>query len=329
MLSSVGRAAVRRLVSMPVTTAPRRIAVSWPLTHTIKYSRGFIQGFATAGRPKGTATKKTATTSKDTDSTKTTKSTKASAKETSARGKSKKATTTKAKATTSAASGTGARGAKKKALSPSKKAVLEKKELKKTALYGEPKHLPERPWTVYIYEQTKDKNVQPPELRTIMKGISEAFKAMSASERQRLESICDQNKAKNEAAYTSWVETYTPSQIQAANRARQTLKKKYGFPPKANLKLIRDKRIPKRPSNPYSLFTKARWASGDFTGHRFGEAAREISREWLRMSDVERHAYEDLGKAAREDYEKMYEAVMDHKPAARRTRRARNAVPSE
>ncbi|KAI1474796.1 hypothetical protein K445DRAFT_315189 [Daldinia sp. EC12] len=327
MLSSVGRAAIRRLVSTSSITASRRIAVSWPATYTVRYGRVFVQGFASAGRPKAsTTTKATTKTSKTGKSTKSTKATKGTTKASAGKGR-KKSTTTTAKKTTKAKSKTSAspkaKGRrikrKREPLSPEKKLVVQRRELKKTAMFEEPKNLPDTPWTVYIFEQTKNKTVLPENLRNRMKEISELYKNLSASERQRLANAAEQNKLSNAAAYTAWVESHTPEETVAANKARYLLKRKFQYPASPHVvKLIRDHRIPKRPVTPYSLFTRARWASGDFAGRPFGEAAKAIGKEWLKLPDIERHAYDDLGKAARTEYEKEVEAVLHRKPSPRR-----------
>ncbi|KAI1804017.1 hypothetical protein F4811DRAFT_302342 [Daldinia bambusicola] len=327
MLSSVGRAAIRRLVSTSSIAAPRRIAVSWSISHTVRYGRGFVKGFATAGRPKGSTTAKATTKTSKAKSTKSTKTTKGTtkAKAKTTKGTTKKATTAKAKTTkakTSARSKSKSpRRLKKKPapLTPEKKNVIQRRELKKTALFDEPKKLPDSPWTVFIYENTKDKHITPGTLRDRMKAVSDSYKSLSASERERLHTTAEQNKTKNVAAYTAWVESLTPEQTVAANKARHLLKRKFNYPVSPHVvRLIHDPRIPKRPITPFSLFTKARWASGDFSGRPFAEVAREISKEWLKLPDVERHAYDDLGKAARTEYEHNVEAVLHRKAEPRR-----------
>ncbi|KAI1661404.1 hypothetical protein F4813DRAFT_347432 [Daldinia decipiens] len=319
MLSSIGRAAIRRLVSTSATTAPRRIAISWPITR----GRGFVQGFATAGQLKATATKVTTKTSKPkaTKTTTATKATKGSTKATATKAKAKKATaskatTAKSKAPKSKAKGKG-KGRKRQPMTPEKQAILERRVLKKTALFTEPKFLPDSQWTVFVAEQTRNKVTSPSGLRDLMLGLSQNYRSLPAPERQRLADISSQNKVSNAATYAAWVETYTPDQTVAANRARQLLKRKYNYPV-SSLKIIHDPRVPKRPITPYSLFTKARWASGDFANRPFAEAAREIGKEWVKLPDVERHAYDDLGKAARDTYEKEVEAVLHRKPARAR-----------
>ncbi len=45
-----------------------------------------------------------------------------------------------------------------------------------------------------------------------------------------------------------------------------------------------DERAPKRPNAPYIVFSKERWASGDFKNLRVAEASRLIGAEWKALS---------------------------------------------
>ena len=103
---------------------------------------------------------------------------------------------------------------------------------------------------------------------------------------QRLEEIAQKNKITAAAQYKAWVQTFTPVEVNEANNARQTLKRKYNIP-KNSLKLIDDDRQPKRPRTAYAIFTKARWASGDL-GNKVTDAAKAIGREWRSLSDNEK-----------------------------------------
>lgn len=171
MLSSIGRAAIQRLVSTPTTTtSSRRFLVSRLVAYAPKYNFSSVQSFAAPARPKtsattGRATKRTATktpTKKSTTKSKTTKS--------------------KTKAAPVKAESKPVR--KRKPLTPEKQALLERKELKKTALFTEPKLLASTPWTVFVIEQTKQKAGGPADLRSRMEQISQSFRALPASELQ-------------------------------------------------------------------------------------------------------------------------------------------------
>ncbi|OTA96985.1 hypothetical protein M434DRAFT_392429 [Hypoxylon sp. CO27-5] len=317
MLSIVGRAAIRRLISAPYPTSSYRIVVSRLAATPLGCNRDFIRSL-TGGKTKASTTTKTATKGRAKTTTKATA--KAKTKPTSTKGRTKQSTKAKkptSKAAAKSKSKASPTGRAKKPLSPEKKAVLERRELRKTALYTEPKLLPDTPWTIFVVEQTKGKTGGPDILRNKMAQIAQDFKTLSSSEQQRLANIAEQNKLKNGAAYKAWVESHTPVEINHAIRARQVLKRKFNIP-KSALKTIHDERLPKLPANSYSLFTKARWASGDFSNTKVGEAAKQIGREWKALTDTERHAYEDLAKAAHDDYEKQVESIL-HRSLYRRS----------
>jgi hypothetical protein len=69
----------------------------------------------------------------------------------------------------------------KKVLSDEEKLKLKIRELKKVALLGEPKKLPDRPWLVYLSQHTKGTKAEG-SLGSLAKQVSESFKAISAAE---------------------------------------------------------------------------------------------------------------------------------------------------
>jgi hypothetical protein len=80
------------------------------------------------------------------------------------------------------------------------------------------------------------------------------------------------------------VESHPPEVILEANQARSRLKRVYN----QNRRPISDERQPKRAGNPYALFTKSRWASGDFSGVSLPDSVKQISSEWKALSDSQR-----------------------------------------
>lgn len=126
---------------------------------------------------------------------------------------------------------------------------------------------------------------------------------------QRLQETADENKLTNNAAYKSWVETHTPQDVAEANRARARLRKARG---KTIPRAIRDERQPKKPQTSFALFTKARWASGDFAGQRPVEVAGRIGDEWKALSEPEKGAYEELAKADGDRYERESLSILGH-----------------
>ncbi|KAI1383193.1 uncharacterized protein F4822DRAFT_419589 [Hypoxylon trugodes] len=311
MLSSIGRAAIRRLGSTSIVASPRRIVVSRLADNC---GREFVRTFA-AARTKNsvtaTASTKPATTKGPSKtSTKTSRSIKLKATKTT---KTTKATKGKAKKTTRAKAKPRAKATpkrKKKELTPEKKAAVERRELRKTALFTEPKPLPHTPWVIFVTEQTKDKHTQPSELREKMKQLGQTYHTLSSSELQRYADVAEQNKRNNSVAYKAWLESHKPQQISSAINARYQLKKKYNVP-KGQIKTIHDDRLPKRPLTSYVLYAKARWASGDFANRPIIEATQAISHEWKSLSSTERQAYDDLAKASRDQYEKEVQSVLN------------------
>ncbi|KAI2640506.1 hypothetical protein GGS26DRAFT_586509 [Hypomontagnella submonticulosa] len=296
MLSSIGRAAISRVVSTASVTSSRRITVSWLTATHSKPNRNFVRCFAAPARAKKSST----TTARATKPTATKARTKP-AKKTKSRATSKKTTKPKPKTNPTR---------RRKELTPEKKAILEKRELKKAALFTEPKLLPDSPWKVFFGQWVKERAGNREDVKTKTAGVSQAYKSLSASESQRLASIAEQNKLSNNAAYKAWVESHTPIQIKTAINARQRLKKKYNFPPKKVFKPIRDSRLPKSPTSAYSLFTRARWASGEFGNKTIPEAAKQIGSEWKSLPDTERQSFQDLAKAARDHYVKEVDSVL-------------------
>ncbi|KAI4863747.1 hypothetical protein F4820DRAFT_449712 [Hypoxylon rubiginosum] len=310
MLSSIARAAIKRVVSTTTTTTSlHRIAVSRIAVNAPKSNYAFVRSFATPGRPKASAKASTKASTKTSTATKKRTATKKPARK---QAKSTKSKTTKSKAAVKPKPAT----RRRKPLTPERQAILEKRELKKTALFTEPKHLAISPWTVFVQEQTKQKSQDPAGLRSGMTQLSQAFKALPASEFQRLTTAAEENKLAYAAAYKAWVETHTPIEINKAIRARVTLKRKYNFPVRS-VKTIHDDRIPKRPLNSFSLFTKARWASGAYAHSTIPESGKAISQEWKNLPQTERQAYGDLAKSNTEHYDKEVQSVL-HRTVHRR-----------
>ncbi|KAI0104802.1 hypothetical protein GGR51DRAFT_560802 [Nemania sp. FL0031] len=309
MLYSISRSATRRLASTAFATSQARLAV---FRATIKphfgapgiYNRNpqAIRGLASA-----TLTKKVPA-SKATGKTAAKKPAKKPAKKTATKAKAKPKTKAKAKAK--------AKPAKKRAkrpISDERKIVIERRALKNVALFTEPKLLATQPWQLYVAEQTQGKS-DGESVTQKVSALAREYKALQPHEIERLESTSQQNRLANAATYKAWVETHTPQEIYDANRARKALKKKHNYP-KGSVKIIQDDRIPKRPSTAYALFTKARWASGDFSGSSTPaiELMGRIAGEWKNLKAAERQPYEDLARAQSASYEKATNAIIDRK----------------
>lgn len=104
-----------------------------------------------------------------------------------------------------------------------------------------------------------------------------------------------QNKAKNEIAYTKWVESFTPEQIYAANNARSSLKRKLrasGSKTKPRAySPIKDSRQPHLPSAAHIHFFKEKHATGDLKGIPLTEASLQLYKEWNAMSETEKKVW--------------------------------------
>ncbi|CAI4216766.1 unnamed protein product [Parascedosporium putredinis] len=177
---------------------------------------------------------------------------------------------------------------KKKELTPEEKAKKEVKELRAKALLTEPKKLPDSKWLVYITQELKGTFVGG-DLPGKTAAVSQAFKALSTFELERLQEKADANRLANVDAYKAWVESHTAQQIHEANLARARLNRKHD---KSHRK-ISDDRQPKRPSTAYSLYVKARWASGEVSAVSAAEASKGLAAEWKGLSESEKQVYHD------------------------------------
>ena len=70
----------------------------------------------------------------------------------------------------------------RKVVTPEEKKRLEARELKKIALFTEPTRLPENAWMVHTVQGLKGQKVGTEGLGNTMRGLSETFKALSASQ---------------------------------------------------------------------------------------------------------------------------------------------------
>ncbi|KAI1118771.1 hypothetical protein F5Y14DRAFT_179487 [Nemania sp. NC0429] len=313
MLLSVSRSATQRLVSTAFATSAARsvvfrVTAGSRLGARAIYGRS-IRGFATAGRPKKTSASKTVASTKA----------KKPAKKTTTKAKATTKPKSKAKPKVKAKAKTRAKPAQKKrvrkALSEEAKAILERRAWKKVGLFTEPKLQPSQPWRLFIFEKLQGKQGGESVVDQ-MAALSREFKALPASELQRLESVVEKNKLTNAATYKTWVESHSPQEIYNANLARNRLKKKYNIP-KGTLKLIHDERMPKRPATAYIYYTKTRWASGDFAGvsEPMHEVGARIAREWKSLSEADRRSYEEVARANYDAYAKATDALIVRKTA--------------
>ncbi|KEZ44200.1 hypothetical protein SAPIO_CDS3132 [Scedosporium apiospermum] len=273
MLTSLARASLRRVVSLPLRplTAPvaARAVLLAPAVRTQQPfgTTSWAHEAAKGKSTKGAASKKKKTT---------------------------KAAATKAKAKPKAKPKPKPKPKKKKVLTPEEKAKKEVRELKVAALLNEPAKLPGTSWLVYVTQELKGKSVGG-DLAGRTRAVREAFRSLSSYELERLQETAESNRQANIDAYKTWVESHSAEEIYKANLARGRLSRKYN---KSHRK-ITDERLPKRPLTAYSLFVKARWASGDVSNvaSTAAGAARILADEWKALPESEKKPYLDQAAA--------------------------------
>ncbi|GKT42209.1 uncharacterized protein ColSpa_02390 [Colletotrichum spaethianum] len=297
MLTSIGRAAAQRLLF-------RAAPLAGPRTQSIV--RAAYRGFSTSQWTRVPATKASSTTTK---TKKTTEAKDGAAAKKKVTTKTKEAAAKKPKAKKKvAAKKPVPKKRAKKVLTPEEKQKLDVREWKKLALLPDPKRLPSTAWLLHSAEAGKQAD-SAAVLMDRTKESAESFKNLSSYELQRLQEKADENKLTNNAAYKAWVESHTPQAVAEANRARAKLRKVSGRKVPAP---IRDDRQPKKPQTPFALFTKARWASGDFAGLRPSDVARRVGDEWKALSEPEKGTYEELSKADVDRYARDALSVLGH-----------------
>jgi hypothetical protein len=296
MLSTIGRAAVRRVVAGGAASTNRAFPSIWHLQHVGIYydSKSSLKFHLSQGRSYATATK--AAPKPKTTKPKTTKPKKAVAKKV-VKKPAKKVARKKA-----------VKKPKPKPRKPAKKILTEEqarkvavKDLKAKAL-SPPKQKPISAWTVLAAEYAKEhassmpstgwkdasakyKGLGPAELEVNRSILSSYFTSLTIV--QSYNHIANQNKAANEVALKQWIESHTPEQIRLANNARRQLKTK---DPRHYWPQIQDHRQPKHPRAALNFFLKERFASGDLKGISMSENGRLVAKEFAALSPSERKA---------------------------------------
>lgn len=104
--------------------------------------------------------------------------------------------------------------------------------------------------------------------------------------------LANSRMQESQAEYKKWVESHSADEIQQANNARSTLRRKLEKDrPKGKRSKwapIHDERAVKRPVNSYAQFALNRNASGDFKGITLAERSKLIAQEWKALSDQEK-----------------------------------------
>ena len=107
---------------------------------------------------------------------------------------------------------------------------------------------------------------------------------------QHYNHIAHTEAEKEQADYKRYVESHSVEEIEAANKARKTLRSKLKDRPSEvkKWKPIRDERSVKRPMTSFAHFCTSRHASGDFKHLRASEAAKLLGQEWKALSEGEK-----------------------------------------
>ncbi|KAL8863098.1 MAG: hypothetical protein Q9178_000472 [Gyalolechia marmorata] len=201
---------------------------------------------------------------------------------------------------------------KKKALKPEAKERQIIKELKAKALTP-PKKIAATAFQVLLAEKSREARLPVQKgadagAGSVAKECSRIYRSFTPEQREHYNHIANQNKMTNDSSYREWILTYSPAEIDDANRARKALKsrlKSSSFPK------LHDERLVTHPRTAYVNFTVQRHRSGDFAGMSFTEAAKLIGAEWRALSESDKKPYVQEGVADCARYEQEVKAVYD------------------
>lgn len=115
---------------------------------------------------------------------------------------------------------------------------------------------------------------------TIRNHGTDTFSSLQSYKRRSQE-----ESAKNEREYQSWVTSHTPEQIRQANLARAELKR-LKVPGFTLYKEIKDNRQLTRPGNAFSIFVRD--VKEDVGLTSVGELGREAARRWRSLEPSEK-----------------------------------------
>ncbi|KAH7403384.1 hypothetical protein BKA64DRAFT_668940 [Cadophora sp. MPI-SDFR-AT-0126] len=312
MLSSIGRASVRRVVARGPQSTNRTLQGLWqsqrvdtlrndnnastPPRFSFSLQRAYVTDAKVATKPKASKTTTTKPKTKKVAKNPVKKAVKKPAKKPVKKKAAAKKPVKKPKKVLSEA--------QKLRIENSKR--LEKLKALKEAALEAPKSKPSTAWTVILSELAKE-NAGAAAIATTPLAASK-YKSLSAAELESYNQIATQNEADNNATYKKWVESYTPDQIRIANNARRALRLLVtkGAKNIKHYRPIKDERQPKRASTPMALFLKDRFDSGDFKGIKLPDAGRLISKEWEALSASGRQSYVDRAAGDKQRYLKEY-----------------------
>lgn len=311
MLSSIGRAAIRRVGAGASHPSTNRVLQSLrhlqrvDKSNNVASNSALYQFFTSFRRSYATTTQATKPKTKTSVTAKAKPKTKTAAPKKPVKKAVKKKAVAKPKPKAKP---------KKKVLTDEQKQKAELKALKATALTP-PKGKPSTAWMVVLSEMMKKAAATPGGTTSVAKEAAARYKSLTTEELEHYNHIAHQNKMENESEYKKWIDSHKPEEIRLANNARNLLKKK-ASPSKRTSKyqLLQDPRIPKQPRNAWTLFGKERWSSGDLKGMSVVEGTRLVIKEWKELSPSQRKPYEDEEAAQKRQYIQEYRTVFGRDP---------------
>ncbi|KAK7430773.1 hypothetical protein QQZ08_002562 [Neonectria magnoliae] len=291
MLTSIGRAAVRRITTTTTRLSP---ALSQLLSHNVAGQTVAIRAFSVSTwtrLPAAKATSKKTTEAAAPRKAAAKKTTKATATDAEVKPKPKskpKAKKPKAKKPKAKKPKTDAPKTRKprakKPLTPEAQEKHEIRQLKKWSLFNRAPGLPGSAWILFNAQNTEHGLS---DLGTNSKELAAKYKNISPSEREALEATVQSNRVTNEANYKAWVESYPVERIYLANKARRKLARKLD----QRINSIRDDRLPKFGGHAFSAFVKDKNTGNSL--NNISEAMKAVSAEWKALTDAERQSYKD------------------------------------
>merc|ERR1712093_17053 len=231
------------------------------------------------------------------------------------------------KSTTAGTTTTGTKKAAPKTKAKTKKAAAAPKKPKKKAIAKpkappKPKRVlhPPKPinsaWVLYFKQKLADlpkeekKNVT--ELST---RYAADFRALSGSERAKIDAELEEYKTKYEAELAAWKETVPPEMIEQENEFRRMQRKT--SKKKANPRLMRDPTKPARPLNGYVRWSnevrsdpeKRREIIGirELTDIPAVEQVKKMAEVWREMGEEQKRPYVEAFNAEKQQYDAAME----------------------
>ncbi|KAH7330278.1 hypothetical protein BKA65DRAFT_554265 [Rhexocercosporidium sp. MPI-PUGE-AT-0058] len=307
MLSSIGRASVRRVVSRGPQSTNRALQSTWQFQRAdnnqntnnastrsqfpFSAQRSYATATKVASKPKASKTTPTKTSTK--------KVTKKPVKKPAKKKVVAKKPVKRVQSKTSLAR---IEAAKRRTNIDALKAV---------ALTDSPKTKPSTTWRVVLAEAVK------PGMKasSLARDAASKYKSLSPAELESYNHIAAQNAAENKAMHKKWVESYTPDQIRLANNARRALRLLAKDHKRVkSLPAIEDERQPKGRASARAIYCGDRWASGDFKGISLSDASKLLAKEWDALPSSDRQAYQEREIADKQRYVKEFRAAFKRDP---------------